>query len=238
MYTTASHENSMERLKSEIKRAKLNPVKAIEVLRDNLDLLVSPGDMTSDRQRKSWHWFLVLLTQKIITAPDLHEPSTGRVADILHLEASNWLLSDEEILRYHKDLQIHIAKILVKNFTALTYIPHEFIEIAKQKTVFFNADLIDASENSTEGMIHILQKMHNLVVPHCVVDSKEICEPVVFGGDVLTNERAFGAQLATFNNKSEFENLLGVIHRPEGLHRQMNFLLVTLFLLEFSYSSC
>lgn len=153
------------------------------MLGDNLDLLVSPGDMTSDRQRKSWHWFLFLLTQKRITGPDLHVPSTGRVADVLHLEASIWLLSDEEILRYHKDLQIHIAKILVKNFTALKhfekvlpkYIPHEFIEIAKQKTVFFNADLIDASENSTEGMIHILQKIHNLVLPHCVVDSKEIC---------------------------------------------------------------
>lgn len=83
----------------------------------------------------------------------------------------------------------------------------------------------------------MLQKIH-LVVPHCVVDSKEIYEPVVFGGDVLTNERAFGAQLAMFNNKSDFENLFGVICRPEGLHRQMNCLLVTLFLLEFSYSSC
>lgn len=36
MYTTASHEKSMERLKNEIKRAKLNPVKSIEVLGDNL----------------------------------------------------------------------------------------------------------------------------------------------------------------------------------------------------------
>lgn len=113
MYTTASHEKSMEifTCKNEIKRDKLNPVKAIEVLGDNLDLLVSPGDMTSDRQRKSWHWFLVLFTQKIIAAPDL--PSTGRVADILHLEASNWSLSNEEILKYHRDLQIHIAKMLL-----------------------------------------------------------------------------------------------------------------------------
>ncbi|XP_062597660.1 uncharacterized protein LOC134259070 [Saccostrea cucullata] len=233
-YSTASHEKSMERLKKEVNKAKQNPVKAIEVLGDNLDLLVSPGDMTSDRQRKSWHWFLVLLTQKRITAPDL--PSSGKVADILHLEASSWLPSNEEILRYRHDLQIHVAKILVKNFAALKhldkvlpkYIPHEYVEITKQKTVFYNSDLIDASENSTEGMIHILQKVHDLVVPHCVVDSKEVCEPVVFGGDVLTNERAYGAQMAMFNNKSEFKNLLGVIHRPEGLHRQMNFLLVTL----------
>lgn len=70
MYTTASHEKSVERLKKEIKRPKLTFVKAIEVLGDNLDLLVSPGDMPSDRQKKSWHWFLVLLTQKRITAPD------------------------------------------------------------------------------------------------------------------------------------------------------------------------
>lgn len=133
------------------------------MLGDNLDLLVSPGGMTSDRQRKSWHRFLVLLTQKRITAPNL--PSTGKVADILHLEASNWLPSNEDILRYHKDLQIHVAKILVKNVAALKhfekvlpkYIPHEFIEITKQETVFFNVDLIDASENSIEGMIHILQ---------------------------------------------------------------------------------
>lgn len=119
--------------------------------------------MTSDRQRKSWHRFLVLLTQKRITAPNL--PSTGKVADILHLEASNWLPSNEDILRYHKDLQIHVAKILVKNVAALKhfekvlpkYIPNEFIEITKQETVFFNVDLIDASENSIEGMIHILQ---------------------------------------------------------------------------------
>lgn len=80
---------------------------------------------------------------------------------------------DEEILRYHRDLKILIAKILVKNVAALKhfekvlpkYIPHEFIEITKQKTVSFNADLIDASENSTEGMIHILQIYTTLLYP-------------------------------------------------------------------------
>lgn len=66
----------------------------------------------------------------------------------------------------------HFEKVLPK------YIPHKFIEITKQKTVFFNVE--------------------------------------------LTNEREFGAQLPMFNNKSEIENLWGVIQRPEGLHRQIN----------------
>lgn len=48
----------------------------------------------------------------------------------------------------------------------------------------------------------------------------------MLGGDVLTNERAMSVQLAMRNNESSFEKLLGDIHRPEGLHRQMNFLMV------------
>lgn len=50
---------------------------------------------------------------------------------------------------------------------------------------------------------------------------------VVFGGDVLTNERAFSAQEALQNATNELEGLKGIIHRPEGLHREMNFLMVT-----------
>lgn len=73
------------------------------------------------------------------------------------------------------------------------------------------------------GMITILQRIHHLAVPH--VDN-ETPERIVFGGDVLTNERAFSAQEAMQNVPSEFESLSGLIHRPEGLHREMNFLLV------------
>ncbi|KAK3098281.1 hypothetical protein FSP39_017934 [Pinctada imbricata] len=47
----------------------------------------------------------------------------------------------------------------------------------------------------------------------------------VFGGDVLTNERAYSAQLALHNGTSELDRLQCVIHRPEGLHRIMNHLL-------------
>lgn len=72
-------------------------------------------------------------------------------------------------------------------------------------------------------MISILQRIHHLAVPH--VDN-ETPERIVFGGDVLTNERAFSAQEAMQNVPSEFESLSGLIHRPEGLHREMNFLLV------------
>jgi hypothetical protein len=40
----------------------------------------------------------------------------------------------------------------------------------------------------------------------------------VFGGDVLTNERAYSTQLAMLNHATDYDKLTGVIHRPEGLH--------------------
>ena len=45
-------------------KAKENPCVPIEILGDNVDILVSPANMTLDRQRKSWHWFLLLATPK------------------------------------------------------------------------------------------------------------------------------------------------------------------------------
>jgi hypothetical protein len=76
-------------------------------------------------------------------------------------------------------------------------------------------------------MIEILQRVHEIAVPHT---SSDVLEKVVFGGDCLTNERAFHAQQAMQNSPSQFSSLRGIIHRPEGLHREMNFLLVSLFL--------
>lgn len=50
---------------------------------------------------------------------------------------------------------------------------------------------------------------------------------IVFGRDVLTNERAYSSQLAMMNNEIELNRLAGVVLRPEGLHRIMNLLLVS-----------
>ena len=71
-------------------------------------------------------------------------------------------------------------------------------------------------------MITILQGIHNFAVPHVKNETARI----MFGRDVLTNARAFSAQEAMQNAPSNFQSLDGLIHRSEGLHREMNFLLV------------
>lgn len=130
-----------------------------------------------------------------------------------------------EILDFQRNLQFHVARILtnffgeLKSFEKLlpNYIPHPQFEKTSQKSVFINCDLIDERENSSDGMIRIMQRVHSLAVPF--IDGPVV--KVVLGGDVLTNERAMSAQQAMRNNESSYEKLLGVIHTPEGLHRQL-----------------
>jgi hypothetical protein len=71
-------------------------------------------------------------------------------------------------------------------------------------------------------MISILEHIHDKFIPRTDDDDPVVIKRKVFGGDVLTNS----AQLAKLNHATDYDKLTGVIHRPEGLHRMMNLLLV------------
>ncbi|XP_048763890.2 uncharacterized protein LOC125671936 isoform X1 [Ostrea edulis] len=210
---------------------KLRP---IEILGDNLDITITPSKMSLQNQKKSLHWFLVLVKEKQITFDESKVPFDPPV-DFPTLNAVNWIPSSEQLNSLMSNFKFHVANVLmhyvpflqlhITNFPK--YIEHMYMDQMRKKSVFLNCDLVDASENSSQGMIEILQRVHQLAVPHVRENpEKNVLEKVVFGGDALTNERAFSAQEAMQNSPSEYESLLGVIHRPEGLHREMNFLLV------------
>ncbi|KAK3082515.1 hypothetical protein FSP39_020178 [Pinctada imbricata] len=205
----------------------------IEMLGDNLDITITPSKITSDAQRKSLHWFLVMMKQKKITVEDFNSMQVREQRDIMTLPKENWLANLHQTGSLIDNMVHSIIHVLVKYIEFLKplkcdiplYIPHEFIEKTQTKSVFLNCELIEASENSASGMISIMERVHDLAVPHTRQENKVI-ERIVFGGDVLTNERAFTAQQNMQLNKSEVDRFAGIIHRPEGLHRQMNFLLV------------
>ena len=201
-----------------------------EILGDNFDILVDRTVMAKDRQRKSFHWFLLIAKQKQIIFPHLDDSKPK--ADILELSTDMWLPSKEECETYENNLDFHTTKILVQYLEFLKpfaknlpgHIEHPFIKETAKKSVLLTADLIDASENSNEGMIRINNRIHTDYIPR--TENGEIGDRIVFGGDVLTNERAFTAQQQVINGKNSFARTGGIIHRPEGLHRVMNLVLL------------
>ncbi len=107
------------------------------------------------------------------------------------------------------------------------HIPHPYLEETAKKSEVMNAELIDAPENSADGIITILKRINHLLVPKTGGDNPEVVERIVLGGDQLTNERAFSGQDALLNADNASDSCGGISHRPEGLHRLMNFLMVT-----------
>ena len=54
----------------------------IEMLGDNINVTITPSKMTSESQRKSLHWFLVMMKQKRVTANDI---DMSKVLLMIHL---------------------------------------------------------------------------------------------------------------------------------------------------------
>lgn len=98
-----------------------------------------------------------------------------------------------------KNFIFHIAKVLVKHVGYLKryskclpkYIDYPHILVSTKKSDYAILDLLDKSENKSEDMISILQHVHQMYIHHTDDDHPLVMKRKVFGGDVLTNERAY-----------------------------------------------
>lgn len=82
-------------------------VKSSQIIGDNLDITRNPSKMSKERQRKSWHWFLLVAVENRVTFPCL--PDESPQADISVLENKAFIPSTEDC----KSLDDHL-KVLVK----------------------------------------------------------------------------------------------------------------------------
>ncbi|XP_070545028.1 uncharacterized protein [Ptychodera flava] len=202
-----------------------------EIIGDNLDWTRRPTYMTQEKRPESLHWFLNTAVKRRVLGSNL--PDSAPKADILQIPNAEFLPTVAECLELDSNFTFHICRILVSSVECLktfadcvpAYINHPYVEQTKQKSEIVILDLLDKSENKSDDMISILQHLHENYIPHTDENRPEVTGFKVFGGDVLTNERAHSAQLAMMSSLStNYESCGGVYHRPEGLHRMMNFL--------------
>jgi hypothetical protein len=204
-----------------------------EIIGDNFDIMKSPTHMTKEKQRQSWHWFLMVGLQRRVLSPNLSTECP--VKSISDVENSVFVPSIDDCRLLENNFVHHIMRVLVKYFPCFQkyepfipkHIEHPHMQEVSKKSDFVILDLLDKSENKNEDMISILEHIHENYIPHTAEEHPRVIRKKVFGGDVLTNERAYSAQLAMLNGATDFEQIAGVIHRPEGLHRMMNLCLVT-----------
>lgn len=211
-----------------------NTISSSDIIGDNFDISINPSHMTKDKQRKSLHWFLLIGLQKRLITSEISNnlPSS---TPIIAVENMKFLPSLTDCMVLEQNFSFHIMRVLVKYLPCFKkyeafipkYIDHPHMQVMSQKSSYAILDILDKSENKSEDMISILEHIHHNFIPHTHDDHPNVLRKKVFGGDVLTNERAYAAQLAMMNGATDFEKISGVTHRPEGLHRMMNLCLVT-----------
>lgn len=228
-YVTASARSVQRYLPQVVKNLEEQQISSIEVLGDNFDITISPNYMTEERQRKSLHWFLVLM--KEVQVPGIGLPNDKPKALLENIPNHEFLPSHTDCISLQQNFKFHVVRCLVKYMPHLqdfadcvpAYIEHPHVQSTKQKTKFLNCFLIEESENSGEGMIRILQSIMDRFVPHTGSAHPVVRQQVNLEGDVLTCERGATAQEALRNHgTTDFERMDGFAHRPGGLHRLMN----------------
>jgi hypothetical protein len=198
--------------------------KSSDIIGDNIDMTRSPSQMSVDRKRKSWHWFLLVGLQKRVINQDLDDSTP--IADINHVENSLFVPNLKDCNFPDRNYIHHIMHVLIKYIRCFKkydkclpkHLPHPHTDELSKQLDYVLLDLLDKGED----MISILEHIHDKFIPRTDDDDPVVIKRKVFGGDVLTNS----AQLAKLNHATDYDKLTGVIHRPEGLHRMMNLLLV------------
>ena len=104
----------------------LDHSKSSQIIGDNIDITRNPSKMSKERQRKSWHWFLLVGVEnrlKFSGLPDEHPQ-----ADIT-LENETFVPSLEECKKLDEHLSFHTMRVLVKyipsfrQFQKILFIP-------------------------------------------------------------------------------------------------------------------
>lgn len=171
--------------------------------------------------------------QKRVLNPLLND--TAPIADIKSVDNYTFIPNFDECRKLDEHFIYHITNVLVKYVGCLKkykdcvpkFIQNPHLKELAEKSNFVLLDMLDKSENKSEDMITILEHIHANYIAHTDGENPAVIKKKVFGGDVLTNERAYSAQLAMLNGDTDYDRLGGLIHRPEGLHRMMNLLLVS-----------
>lgn len=91
--------------------------KSSDIIGDNIDITRSPSQMSVDRRRQSWHWFLLVALEKRVQDPTLDD--THPIADIGQVENSLFIQSLEKSAFLERNFIHHIMQVFVKYVDSL-----------------------------------------------------------------------------------------------------------------------
>lgn len=86
-------------------------IPAYDIIGDNIDLMKSPFNMSTKKQRESLHWFLNVAVQRRVVSS---LPNDGPISDIMAVAKHAFIPSVPDCDALEKNMIIHILRVATK----------------------------------------------------------------------------------------------------------------------------
>lgn len=180
-------ERQAENIESLMLREKtsMSHVQCSDIIGDNINISRNPSQMSEDRRRKSWHWFLLVVLNKRVLNPELDDSQP--IVEISSSENSTFVPKFNDCNTLDMNFIFHIMHILLNYIRCLKkykncfpkFISHLHLEELSRKSDFAILDLVDKSENNAENMISILENIHTNYIPRTDDDNPSVTKTTV-----------------------------------------------------------
>ncbi|XP_066933555.1 uncharacterized protein [Clytia hemisphaerica] len=207
--TVAFHES--------LKKIKIKPCPSFSLGGDNCDMHVSTRQKSLSNPNKSFHWFHSFAILDPVSGDHLPDVHTARLKDV---PIRDFLPSSHDHSMMKRDMILICTKILVKHLPSLQefndcvfwHIPHKYSKELSAKTVEVPLGIYPRNENSTEGMIEIIEELSK---NYGLEDEDEF---LFMGGDQVTEDRARHCQAARCEEESREDRLEKFWFKNEDWH--------------------
>ncbi|XP_066930033.1 uncharacterized protein [Clytia hemisphaerica] len=203
-----------------------NPAAALfKIVGDNLDFEKRTRHQGKNKHNESIHWFHYMAILHRV-----HPSKANRTLEEYQNMPIFPGLNTQDVLS--KTYKVLIARSIVTFMPSFKFlrknvcwhIPHPFTKEMSEKSQVVPLGLSFHAENSTTEIIQIIREIQESYVPMMEVETengettKQIIEPLLFGGDQLTEERVINAQQGFVDCRNAYEMLQGLKPAYEDWH--------------------
>ncbi|XP_035687479.1 uncharacterized protein LOC118423433 [Branchiostoma floridae] len=188
---------------------------------DNVQIDAHAKHHSTEHQNTFLMWALCFAHQNKVPFPLADTPGTLRAVEV---DPHSILPAPEVFTSVRSRMVTVVSRILVDNippFECLKgkvnrHIPHQHSREMKEKSNVVNLGVVEANPSSTEGVIQVMETLHN----HVPAPQGKLL-PILCCGDGLSIERMVHSKRARSNGETPRTRLEGLVEGPQEFHREI-----------------
>ncbi|XP_072021080.1 uncharacterized protein [Amphiura filiformis] len=212
----------LESLKEDLKQHNATRHSGFCITGDNIDLTITPRQVTRQNQKKSLHYFNHMAVKNRVSS--MHLPADAPLGEASSFPVTEILPNHDDNMQLRTEMSILAGRVIAEHLPRLSWIKdhlpsldHQYMKEMKKKSDIVHLGILMKNENSSDGIRDIMEHLHEEYVPgHGTLHPV----PTVSSGDLLTIERESNmqAERRDEDDKSPSARFDGLIPTIDDFH--------------------